>query len=404
MEFHTYTLPNGIRGIHRQVKSNVVHCALAVNAGSRDELPTEFGLAHFTEHGFFKGTNHRKAYQVNCRLENLGGELNAYTTKEDTTIHATILKGDFSKAAELISDIAFESTFPEKELAKEREVICDEINTYKDSPTEMIYDSFEDMLFAGSELGHNILGRKTSLARFGTDAILKFRKRTHTTDQMVFASIGNMSPHTVQSVAERYFAERLATRREYERVAPGQYARFEKTVVKHTHQNHCIVGNRAYGIRDDKRLPLALLVNILGGPCANSLLNVVIREKNGLSYNIEANYTPYIDTGIVAIYFSSDNGNSDLCIDLIDKQIKKLQQSPLSSRQLSMSKKQFIAQLAVSMENNESYMLGLGKSLLIHNEVDTIEEICRKIDSLKAEQLTDVANEIFTDNSILLYK
>lgn len=404
MEFHTYTLPNGIRGIHRQVKSNVAHCALAVNAGSRDELPTEFGLAHFTEHGFFKGTNHRKAYQVNCRLENLGGELNAYTTKEDTTIHATVLKGDFSKAAELISDIAFESTFPEKELAKEREVICDEINTYKDSPTEMIYDSFEDMLFAGSELGHNILGRKTSLARFGTDAILKFRKRTHTTDQMVFASIGNMSPHTVQSVAERYFAERPATRREYERVAPGQYVRFEKTVVKHTHQNHCIVGNRAYGIRDDKRLPLALLVNILGGPCANSLLNVVIREKNGLSYNIEANYTPYIDTGIVAIYFSSDNGNSDLCIDLIDKQIKKLQQSPLSSRQISMSKKQFIAQLAVSMENNESYMLGLGKSLLIHNEVDTIEEICRKIDSMKAEQLTDVANEIFTDNSILLYK
>lgn len=404
MEFHTYTLANGIRGIHRQIKSHVAHCALVINAGSRDELPSEFGLAHFTEHGFFKGTRHRKAYQVNCRLENLGGELNAYTTKEDTTIHATVLRGDFSKAAELISDIAFESTFPEKELTKEREVICDEINTYKDSPMDMIYDTFEDMLFSGSELGHNILGRKTSLARFGTEAILDFRKRTHTTDQMVFASIGNMSPYTVESIAERYFAERTATSRQYERVAPKTCIPFEKTVIKHTHQTHCIVGNRAYGIRDNRRLSLALLVNILGGPCANSLLNVVIREKNGLSYNIEANYTPYVDSGIVAIYFSSDNVNADLCLDLIDKQIRKLQQTPLSTRRISMSKKQFIAQLAVSMESNESYMLGLGKSLLVHNEVDTIEEICRKIDALQANQLTEVANEIFTGNSILMYK
>jgi len=404
MEFYTYTLPNGIRGIHRQVKSGVTHCALAINAGSRDELPTEYGLAHFTEHGFFKGTKRRKAYQVNCRLENLGGELNAYTTKEDTTIHATVLKSDFAKAAELISDVAFESVFPDRELAKEREVICDEINTYKDSPTEMIYDTFEDMLFAGSELGHNILGSKSSLGKFDSRRIADFRRRTHTTDRMVFASIGNLSPKAVENVAERYFACRTASTRATGRMAPTAHTPFEKTVVKHTHQTHCIVGNRAYGIMDEHRLPLALLVNILGGPCANSLLNVVVREKHGLSYNIEANYSAYCDSGIVAVYFSSDNGNSDLCLELIDEQIKKLQRTALTSRQLSMAKKQFTAQMAISTESNESYMLGLGKSLLVHNEVDTLADIYRKIDALRAEQLTEVANEILTRNSILTYK
>lgn len=403
-EFYKYSLPNGIRGIHRQVKSGVVHCALAVNAGSRDELPSEYGLAHFTEHGFFKGTAKRKAYQVNCRLENLGGELNAYTTKEDTTIHATVLRGDFSKAAELISDVAFESVFPEKELAKEREVIGDEINTYKDSPPELIFDEFEDMLFAGSELGHNILGTKQALKRYDTASINAFRRRTHTADQMVFASIGNISPETAMAVAHRFFAEREATVRTYERAVPAACKPFEKRVTKHTHQNHCIIGNRAYGIRDTRRLPLALLVNILGGPCANSLLNVVVREKHGLSYNIEASYTPYADSGIVSIYFSSDNGNADLCLELIDGQIKKLQQTPLTSRQLSMAKRQFMAQLAISMEGNEGYMLGLGKSLLVHDEVDTFEDICRKIDAIDASQIIAAANEALSDNSILIYK
>ena len=404
MEFYKYTLPNGIRGIHRQVKSGVVHCALAINAGSRDEQPSEYGLAHFTEHGFFKGTMRRKAHQVNCRLENLGGELNAYTTKEDTTIHATVLKNDFAKAVELISDVAFESLFPEKELAKEREVIADEINTYKDSPPEMIFDQFEDMLFAGSELGHNILGTKQALKKYDTESIMRFRKRTHTTDQMVFASIGSISPEAAEKMTYRYFSERTATIRGYERVAPSVCAPFDRRISKHTHQTHCIMGNRAYAIRDRKRLPLALLVNILGCPSANSLLNVSVREKHGLSYNIEASYTPYIDSGIVAVYFSSDYGNSDLCLELIDNEIRKLQQSHITSRQLSMAKRQFIAQYAISMEGNEGYMFGLGKSLLIDNEVDTFEDICRKINELRAEELTEVANEIFHNNSILMYR
>ena len=404
MEFHTYTLPNGIRGIHRQVKGSVAHCALVIGAGSRDEHPDEFGLAHFAEHAFFKGTARRKAWQVNCRLENLGGELNAFTTKEDTTIHATTLRGDFAKAAELIADIAFRSTFPERELIREKEVIVDEINTYKDSPADLIYDTFEDLLFEGSELGHNILGRKAALARYNGDSIRAFLARTHTTDRMVFSSIGNFSPRVAEAVAARYFGTQEASARRFERVAPAPYRPFEKCVTKHTHQVHCIIGSRAYGIGEERRLPLALLCNILGGPCANSLLNVVVRERHGLSYNIESSYTPYGDTGIVAIYFSSDHGNADRCIELIEGELRKLRTAPLTARRLSMAKKQFIAQLAISSESNESYMLGAGKSLLTHDEVDTMEQVYAKIQALTARQLTEVAEEVFSDMSRLIYK
>lgn len=403
MEFYTYTLPNGIRGIHRQVRGSVAHCALVIGAGSRDEHADEFGLAHFAEHAFFKGTVRRKAWQVNCRLENLGGELNAFTTKEDTTIHATTLRGDFAKAAELIADIAFRSTFPDRELEREKEVIVDEINTYKDSPADLIYDTFEDMLFEGSELGHNILGRKAALARYDGDAIRKFLARTHTTDRMVFSSIGNFSPRVAEAVAARYFGSQEASARQFERVAPAPYRAFEKSVAKHTHQTHCLIGNRAYGIGEERRLPLALLSNILGGPCANSVLNVVVRERHGLSYNIESSYTPYGDTGILAIYFSSDHGNAEQCIDLIEGELRKLRTEPLSARRLSMAKKQFIAQLAISSESNESYMLGAGKSLLTHDEVDTMEQVYAKIQALTARQLTEVAEEVFSGMSRLIY-
>ena len=404
MEFHTYQLPNGIRGIHRQVRGSVAHCALVIGAGSRDELPAEYGLAHFTEHAFFKGTERRRAWQVNCRLENLGGELNAFTTKEDTTIHATTLRGDFAKAAELIADIAFHSTFPDRELEREKEVIVDEINTYKDSPADLIYDTFEDLLFEGSQLGHNILGRKAALARYNGEAIRAFTRRMHTTDRMVFSSIGNFSPRVAEAVAARYFGEQAPTVCRSERVVPGPCTAFEKSVVKHTHQTHCIIGNRAYGIAEERRLPLALVVNILGGPCANSLLNMVVRERNGLSYNIEASYTPYGDTGIVAIYFSSEHGNAEQCIELIEGQLQRLRTQPLTSRQLSMAKKQFIAQLAISSESNESYMLSAGKSLLTHDEIDTMEQVYAKVRELTAAQLTEVAEEVFSGMSRLIYK
>ncbi|HBV49342.1 MAG TPA: insulinase family protein [Alistipes sp.] len=404
MEFYTYTLPNGIRGIHRQVRSTVAHCALVIGAGSRDEHPGQYGLAHLTEHAFFKGTERRRAWQVNCRLENLGGELNAFTTKEETTIHATTLRGDFAKAAELIADIAFRSTFPEREIEREKEVIADEINTYKDSPAEMLYDTFEDMLFEGSELGHNILGRKAALMRYDGAAIRAFTARTHTTDRMVFSSIGNFSPKTAEATALRYFGEQAATTRGFERAAPPAVKPFEKTVTKHTHQTHCIIGNRACGIEETKRLPLALLVNVLGGPSANSLLNVEVREKHGLSYNIEANYIPYGDSGLVAIYFSSEHANEAQCAELVERQLQRLRTTPLTGRQLSMAKKQFIAQLAISGESNENYMLSAGKSLLTHDEIDTMEEVYAKIGALTAAQLTEAAEEVFTKMSRLTYK
>lgn len=404
MEFYTYTLPNGIRGIHRQVRGAVAHCALVIGAGSRDERPDEYGLAHLTEHAFFKGTERRRAWQVNCRLENLGGELNAFTTKEETTIHATTLRGDFTRAAELIADIAFRSTFPERELEREKEVIVDEINTYKDSPADMIYDTFEELLFAGSELGHNILGRKAALMRYDGNALRAFTARTHTTDRMVFSSIGNFSPKTAEAVARRYFGEQGATTRGFERAVPLPVAPFEKAVAKHTHQSHCIIGSRACGIDDERRLPLALLVNILGGPSANSLLNVEVREKHGLSYNIEATYTPYGDSGLVAIYFSSEHANEAQCLELIEKQLRQLRTEPISPRRLSMAKKQFIAQLAISSESNESYMLSAGKSLLTHGRVDTMEEVYAKIRALTASQLTEAAEAAFSEMSRLIYR
>ena len=403
-EFETYTLPNGIRGIHRQVRSGVVHCAMVVNAGCRDELKSEYGIAHFTEHALFKGTERRKAYQVNCRLENLGGELNAYTTKEDTTLHATVLRRDFQRAVELIGDVIFCSTFPERELKKEREVIADEINSYKDSPSERIYDDFEDLMFKGSELGHNILGSKASIAKFDTEAMRRFVDRCYTTDQMVFSSIGNFSVATARAVAERYLGSITPTVRGYERVQPLAYEPFDVRLSRHTHQAHGIIGARGFSIADERRLPLALLVNILGGPSANSLLNIELREKRGLSYNVEATYTPYSDCGIVGIYFSSDHDNMPRCVELIEESVASLARDVVSPRRLAVAKRQFVAQMAISMESNEGYMLGAGKSFLLYKDIDTLEEAYKKVAAITAEQIRDVAAECFSKMSRLIYK
>jgi predicted Zn-dependent peptidase len=403
-KLYTYQLPNGIRGIHRAVRSDVAYCALIINAGTRDELADEFGLAHFTEHALFKGTEHRRAYHINCRLENLGGELNAYTTKEETTIHATVLKRDIAKAAELISDIAFHSTFPEKELAREREVVADEINSYKDSPADMIYDTFEDMIFDGSQLGHNILGRKAALKNYTTERIHRFVNRTHTTDQMVFASVGNISERRIREIAERYFATAPSSERNFKRIGPAPIARFEKSISKHLHQAHCIIGGRAYSLNDERRLPLALLINTLGGPCANSLLNIAVRERNGLTYNIEATYTPYTDTGAASIYFSSDRDKIDRCRELVAEQIGELCRNSLSARQLAIAKKQYMGQVAIAMESREAYMLGTGKSYLIYNEVEPIEKVYTRVEAITREQIADIANEIFGQTSTLIYK
>ena len=403
-EFEIYTLSNGIRGIHRQVRSGVAHCALVVNAGCRDEQRGEYGIAHFTEHALFKGTERRRAHQVNCRLENLGGELNAYTTKEDTTLHATVLRRDFRRAVELIADVIFCSTYPDKELKKEREVIADEINSYKDSPSERIYDDFEDLMFKGSELGHNILGSKASIARFDSEAIKRYVARCYTTDQMVFSSIGNFSVATAKAVAEEYLGKFAPTVRNFSRIEPLVYEPFDVALSRHTHQRHGLIGTRGYSIADERRLPLALLVNILGGPSANSLLNIELREKRGLSYNVEATYTPYSDCGIVGIYFSSDHDNGDQCVELIEEEAHRMMREPISPRRLAIAKRQFVAQMAISMESNEGYMLGAGKSYLLYKDIDTLEEAYAKVMAISAEQIMDVANDKFSNLSRLIYK
>jgi predicted Zn-dependent peptidase len=319
-------------------------------------------------------------------------------------LHATVLRRDLSRAVELIGDVIFNSTFPERELAKEREVIADEINSYKDSPSERIYDDFEDLIFKGSELGHNILGSKASIARFSTESMRSFVDRTYTTDQMVFSSIGNFSAATAQSVAERYIGGVTPTNREFERVAPAPYEAFDQRLSRHTHQAHGIIGTRGYGIRDERRLPLALALNILGGPSANSLLNILLREKHGLSYNVEATYTPYSDTGIVGIYFSSDHDNAEQCVELIEREVGRLCREHITPRRLAIAKRQFVAQMAIAMEANEGYMLGAGKSYLLYKDIDTLEEAYKKVMAITATQICDVAADSLSNLSRLIYK
>ena len=405
MEFLTFTLPNGIRCIHKRVKSAVTHCTLTINAGSRDELPSEHGMAHFVEHGLFKGTARRRAFHIGSRLENLGGELNAFTTKEDTTINATTLRGDFGKAAELIADMVFNSTFPEREVEREKQVVIDEINSYRDIPQEMLYDTFDGLMFAGSSLARSIAGTSRSVSKFSSEKLKAFVSRTYTPDQMVFSTVGNLSEKAFTSACERYFGGIPVARRVFERVLPPPCVPFEKVMSKGgNHQSHCVLGNRAYSLLDERRLPLSLLVNVLGGPGANSRLNSVLRERNGLTYNIEAGYMPYSDTGFANIYFSCERDKIDRCRELIDIEIQRIMSSSLTPRQLSMAKKQFIGQFSISMDSNEGYMLGAAKSFLIYNEIDSLQTVIRKVNEITADEIMTVARDVFGSLSAVIYR
>ncbi len=406
IQFETFTLPNGIRCVlGRENSSSVVHCGLTIGVGSRDEAENEYGIAHFIEHCIFKGTKKRRAYQINNRLDNLGGELNAFTTKEETVVHATTLKKHFPKAIELIADVVFNSTFPAKELDKERDVILDEINSYKDSPAELIYDDFEELLFQNNPLGHQILGSKKSLKHFDSDAVCRFINRTYTTDKMVFSAIGNITISRFKELCYKYLANIISTKSLDNKILPDDYKHFNITKNKKTHQVHCIIGNRGYRADDPKRIVLSLLVNILGGPQANSILNTSLREKNGLSYNIEASYTPFKDSGEVTVYFSTDKELQTKCLTLINSEIEKIRTEGLSKRALSIAKKQYIGQLAIAMENKEGCMLSAGKSMLLFNNIDPMDKMADRINSITNEEIIEVANEIFGENiSILTYK
>ncbi|MGB1295259.1 MAG: M16 family metallopeptidase [Flavobacteriales bacterium] len=407
MEFYTHTLANGIRIIHKRVKSEVAHFGWMINVGSRDESEKEFGMAHFIEHCLFKGTQKRKMHHILSRMEDVGGELNAYTTKEETYIYASFLKADYKRAIDLISDIVQNSSFPEKEIEKEKEVIIDEINSYKDSPSEQIFDDFDEVIFGKSSIGVNILGDEKSVNSFTREDILHFIEKNYASDKMILSSVGNVSPEKLFAWAETYFGdiESRTSEKKKEEALP-KYA--VQTISKENavHQCHCMIGTRAYGATDKKARALILLNNILGGPGLNSRLNMGIREKYGYTYSIESNYHLYSDSGIFSIYFGTDQKYVEKVKKLIFKECQKFIDQPLTDRQLAKAKKQLLGQFYIAQENNCNLMLSMAKSLSVHGEVDSISDVKDKINAISAQDIHEVAKEIFNRDkfSILEFK
>ncbi len=398
-EYNFAELTNGIRLIHKRSNTQIVHLGFFINVGSRDETEQEHGLAHFIEHVVFKGTTKRKSYQIfNC-IENVGGDLNAFTTKEDTCIHASFTKEYFERAAELISDVAFNSIFPEQELAKEKDIIVDEIFYYKDIPEELIFDEFEEMMFAGHPLGRNILGNPSRIQKFTKSDIDKFIKKNYTPQNMLISVVGDIEFSKVVKIIKKYYEkEFFETGKAHKRKSFKNYNSTSNVIPKKIFQSHCVMGNVAYSHFSKHKVGLTLLNNLLGGSASNAILNMAVREKHGLTYNIESNYAPYFDTGIFSIYVSADNDSLEKAVHIIGKELKKLRDMKMGSLQLSRAKHQLIGNLALSFESKIAEMFSVGKTCLIFNQVDTIEDINKKIERITAEELLHISNEIFDTN------
>jgi len=377
-----------LRFSFKQSASPVAYCALSAKCGTRDEEPGHNGLAHFTEHMFFKGTAKRGANAINNVLERVGGELNAYTTKEETVLHSTLLKEDLPKAIDLLMELAFTSTFPQKELEKERDVIIEEIVSYKDMPADAIYEHFEQLLFEGHPLQMQILGDKKSLAKINSSVMQEYNARYFTPSNMAFTVVAGWEREKVAALVKKS-AEKYLGREEY-----GKMAVFHKAVAKRSHQAHCIVGAEAYNLYDSKRIALSILTNILGGPASGSRLNMALRERNGLVYSVEAVYTPYADTGIFSIYFGCDKEDVEKCLSLIKKELDRIVASELAPATLKAAKKQLIGQLSIAQDNAEAQCLSMGKSLLVYGRISNFEQMRRKIESITAGELLEVAREI----------
>ena len=402
----TFVLKNGIRLIHQESKSPVSHFGVLINTGSRDEEADEQGIAHFIEHVIFKGTRSRRAFHILNRIEDVGGELNAYTTKEETAVYSTFLSEYYQRSMELISDILINSTFPAKELEREKEVVIEEINSYKDNPSELIFDEFEEILFDGHPLARNILGTPELLKTFNKNNILQFMDENYHTDQIVLSSVGSISMNRFIHLAEKYFGAVPENIRTKKRSDPYNYKPETRIVQKDTYQAHCIIGNLSPDVFSPRRMPMILLNNIMGGPSMNSRLNMVLRERNGMAYNVESSYTSYFDTGEFTVYFGTDKENMDHALRLVNKEFKKIKEQHLGILQLSRAKKQLIGQLAISTENREDLMLSLGKSLLFFNKVDSMEVIFERIEKIVSSEILDMANEVFDEpqSSILIYQ
>lgn len=394
MEFHTFLLSNGIRVIHEQTDREASHCGLIINAGSRDELEDQQGLAHFIEHSIFKGTKRRKTFHILSRLDSVGAEINAYTSKEETWVYASSLERHFERAVELIADICFNSIFPEKEIIKERDVIIDEINSYMDSPGEQIFDDFEELLFDGHPIGRNILGTVESVAQFGREDIFELIGRRYRTDQMVFSSVGKTSVKKLRRICEKYLGQVSSSITEEKRVPFSGYIPTHKEARRETFQVHYVLGSPGYSSGDPKKTGLVLLNNYLGGPAMNSRLNLHIREKHGIAYNIESNYHSYSDTGVFQLYLGTDPKFFGKSMKLVQQELRKLRENKLGVTQLHMAKEQLKGQIALAQDSGAGTMMALGKSYLLYERVDSLEEVFQKIDSLTSEDLIEIANEI----------
>jgi predicted Zn-dependent peptidase len=406
MEILIHTLDNGIRLIHHRVTGVVAHCGLIVNIGSRDEADPDHGMAHFIEHMLFKGTKKRKAFHILSRLEDTGGELNAYTTKEETAIHASFLLADYAKAIELFSDLTFNSIFPEKEIEKEKEVVIEEINSYLDNPAELIFDDFEEIIFAGQSIGRNILGTEETVRKFTRTRVKRFVSGNYTPNQMVFSSVGDISDKKIIKLFDKYFNKEGFSKNPDRPPKTWNYTPCQVIKDKETYQNHCIIGNVAFDLKDKRRMGMFLLNNLLGGQGMNSRLNLSLREKHGLAYNIESAYNPYFDTGVFLIYFGTESQQLNKSLDVTMAELKKLRETRLGTIQLSKAKNQIKGYIARGFDNHENLMLSLGKSLQVFNRIDTLDDIYRKIDAVTASELLETANIVFEPSrmSTLIYK
>ena len=401
-----FTLENGLQCAFQAQRSSVAHIVVAIRAGARDELDDQQGLAHFLEHNLFKGTSKRKAYHILSRLDDVGGELNAYTTKEETIIHASFLKTDFRRALELLYDVLANSTFPEKELEKEKEVIKDEISSYKDAPGESIFDDFEDHIFRGDPLGRNILGTPESVDQLSRADILEFQSRTYTADRIKLAVVGPFGSERVERTVAELFAGFQFANSNWENTfkGEGQPDRVIENLAQF--QDHYMVGWRSCGIHGHDRRSLSLLNNILGGPAMNSRLGLNIREKHGIAYNIESYLNLYSDVGMMGIYLGCDPQQTEKAAALVAKEVAKLREIKLGTLQMSKAKKQFLGQMAMSEDNGLNSAIGAARALLHFGRVNDFETVASKIQAITAEQLQDVANAYLVPNKAfeLIYK
>ena len=394
--FFTCELSNGLRIVQMPSASKVVYCGYVFNIGTRDEESSQVGMAHFVEHLLFKGTKRHKAWYILNRMERVGGDLNAFTNKEETTIYSIFLQEHFQRAAELLTDIVFNSTFPQEEIDKEVNVIIDEIQSYEDTPSELIFDDFEAMLFKGHSLGHAILGEPDTLHTFRTEDALRFVRRYYRPNNCVFFLHGNIDIRVIARVLERLTSDFLydSTLQIAPRVAPPICAGFGEKRSRRVYQSHVLLGSRAYDAHNPRRTALYLLNNILGGPGMNSRLNVSLREKHALVYNVESNLTSYTDSGTFSVYYAADPNLYSRCSLAVSRELKLLCEKRLTPSQLAAAKRQIIGQLTISFDDSENVAMDLGKSILHYNRFDSLPSIYKRVEAVTSDDLLEVANEV----------